>query len=384
VDLKVLAQPYRESVSAGQTFMTSALEDGEVREVLIVSAWLRQSGMQLLVPGLEELRKRRGTARLLFGVDLLGTSHQGVELARKHFTSVHVVHDPSGRTFHPKMYVAVGHGVGYALIGSNNLTAGGLWHNYEGAVIATFDPRREPELVHGVRSYAQRLLDDAAICKRVTQRVFDRLLAEGWLADEARDRKRRNEDRPADGSRGRSGSKDPLFTPSEVDKRSRPAPVRTGPPRRQVSSRARRRLATTPDSWWKRLGAGDAQHLPAGHATGYAELTHVPADQDRATFFRKVFFGAEAWRSSLRGGRRAELADIQAEVAIGDVDLGRHTMTIAHRPYRKARGRATTVLRWGETLRKELHDRDVTGWYLLIERADVRTYRLRITPHQPA
>lgn len=382
----MLAQPYRESVSAGQTFITSALEDAEVREVLIVTAWLRESGAQLLVPGLEALRARGGTARLLFGIDLLGTSRQGVILARKHFTSIHVVHDPSGRTFHPKMYVAVGRRVGYALIGSNNLTAGGLWHNYEGAVIATFDPRREPELVDGVRRYAQRLLDDAPICKRVTQRVFTRLLDEGWLADEAHDRKRRSEDRPADGSRGRPGSHDPLFTSSNVEKRSRPAPIRAHAhgTTRPLSSQARKRLAVGPDSWWKPLGAGDAQHPLAGNATGNAALTHVPADQDRATFFRNVLFGAETWRRNVTGGKRTELADVEAEVTIGDAELGRHIVTIVYRPYRQARGRATTVLRWGETLLRELHACNVSGWYLLIERADVRAYRLRITPQRPA
>ena len=43
------------------------------------------------------------------------------------------------------MYLALGERVGYALIGSNNLTAGGLWHNYETGVVAIFDPRRSPE-----------------------------------------------------------------------------------------------------------------------------------------------------------------------------------------------------------------------------------------------
>ena len=66
------------------------------------------------------------------------------------------------------MYLAIGKGVGYALIGSNNLTAGGLWHNYETAVLATFDPARESEISEGMQGYASRLLEDKAICKRVT------------------------------------------------------------------------------------------------------------------------------------------------------------------------------------------------------------------------
>lgn len=382
VDLKVLAQPYREVVSAGQTFMTTALGDEGVSQLLIVTAWVRQSGMELLVPSLEALRQRGGTARLLFGVDLQGTSRHGVDLARQHFTTAYAVHDPSGRTFHPKMYLAVGERVGYALIGSNNLTAGGLWHNYEGAVMAIFDPRREPGISEGIQSYAKRLLDDHAICKRVTQRVYDRLVAEGWLADEARDRRRRNEDRPVGFSRRRSGS-GPLFAASQVQKRGRPAPIRADSSQRRVASRTRRRLATAPDSWWKRLGAGDAQRPPSGNQTGNVTLTDVPYEQDRATFFRRVFFGAESWSRRVEGGKTTELATIAAEVAIGGDELGSQDLTVVYRPYRAARGRATTVLRWGETILGELRTRDVTGWYLLIERADIGTYRVRVTPQEP-
>lgn len=384
VDLQLLAQPYRESAASGQTFITTALEDENVKRVLIVTAWIRESGMELLVPGLQSLRSRRGTARLLFGVDLKGSSHQGVSLARKWFTDAYAIHDPSGRTFHPKMYLALGDRVGYALIGSNNLTVGGLWHNYEAAVTAVFDPRREPGLSEGVKSYAQRLLDDKAICKRVTQGVYGRLLSEDWLADEANDRRLRREDRLTRASRRRTGGASPLFTPSQAEKRGRPAPIRADLSRGRVPSGKRRRLATAPDSWWKQLGAGDAQHPLAGNPTGNVALTDIPRDQDRATFFRNSFFAAETWRRKDEGGRRTEMVTIDALIEIGPDSLGRQRLTVVYRPYRRQRGRATTVLRWGETLLEELRRRDVTGWYLLIDRANVGNYRLRITPQEPA
>lgn len=380
--MKVLAQPYRESDFTGQTFITTALRDENVRRVLIVTAWVRESGLQLLVPGLEALRQRGGTARLFVGVDLQGTSLQGVALARRHFNEVHAVHDPAGGTFHPKMYLAVGDRIGYALVGSNNLTAGGLWHNYEAAVTAIFDPRSETEILDGIQSYAQRLVDDKPICKRVTQRVLDRLVAEGWLTDETRDR-RRNEDRPGQSSRRRPGAGPPLFAPSEVEKRNRPAPLGTDPPRRTVPIRTRRRLATAPDGWSKQLGAGDAQHPLVGNPTGNVALTHIPAGQDRITFFREVFFGAEQWRRTIDvDGQQTELATIAAEVEVGRERLGRYELTVVFRSYRSRRGRATTVLRW-ETLLPELQARNVTDWYLLIERGDNGAYRVRFTPKEP-
>jgi hypothetical protein len=280
--------------------------------------------------------------------------------------------------------MAVGHSVGYVLIGSNNLTAGGLWHNYEAATTVMFDPRREAEIVvDGIQSYADRLLADRAICKRVSEQVFRRLVDEGWLADEGRDG-RRDEDRPIRPSRGRAAAEPPLFTASQVEKRDRPAPTPSSSVRRRISRRMRRRLATAPDSWWKQLQRGDAQQLRVGHTTGNVALTHIPQGQDQGMFFRRVFFGAERWRRMPdENGRQTELATIVADVEIGTEDLGRHELTVVFRPYRRARGRATTVLRWG-TLLSELHSRDVTDWYLLIERGDVGAYRLRLTPDQPA
>lgn len=383
MDLEVLVQPYRESASTGETFITTALGDEDVSRVLIVTAWVRSSGMELLTSGLQALRQRGGTARLIFGVDLGGTSQQGVALAQRNCADVHVVHDPSGRTFHPKIYLAVGERVGYVLIGSNNLSAGGLWHNYEAAVTAVFDPQRESRISDGVEQYARQLLGDGAICKKLTQGVFDRLIAEGWLADEKTDRRHHTEDCPVqENSRdGQLGA--PLFAPSQFEKRERPVQARLHSNRADLSRRTRRRFATAPNSWWKPLGAGDAQHPRYGKPTGNVALTHVPRDQDRITYFRKVFFGAERWRSEYQSGKRSELATINAEIEIDADRLGRHAITLVYRPYRRERGRATTVLRWGESLLEELRNRDVTGWHLLIERADPGSYCLRVTPRQP-
>lgn len=384
MDLTVLGQPYRGTSATGQTFLTNALADEGVNDLLVVTAWVRESGMRLLAPGVEALRARGGIARLFFGVDLRGSSRQGVEIARRCFSALHAVHDPVGGTFHPKMYVAYGSEVGYALVGSNNLTAGGLWHNYEAAVLATFDPRRESDLLHGIQEYADRLLSDRAICRRVTQPVLNRLVSEGWLADEATDRIRRSEDRPGAARRQTPGGIEPLFRRSMVEKRTRPAPV---PETRAIGAtprRARRRLAAAPDTWWKALSDGDAQRPLAGNPTGNVTLVGVPPGYDRIAYFRKVFFGGERWRADVERGKQSEFATIRAEVEIEGESLGWHDLTVVYREYRKVRGRATTVLRWGDRLLVELQARDLRNRYLLIERADVRTYRLRVLKREPA
>lgn len=246
-----------------------------------------------------------------------------------------------------------------------------------------FDPSRDTALVDGIQGYADLLLADKPICKRITKRVFDQLVTEGWLTDETRD-PHRNEDRPSRAPRRGRGSGPPLFSPSEVEKRKRPAPVGPRPSRRRLPSRDRRRLATAPDSWWKPLGAGDAQHPRKGNITGNVALTHIPQGQDRTTFFREVFFATENWRAITESdGKQTELAVIAADVEMSGHELGRHHLTLVFRPYRRPRGRATTVLRW-ESVLPELRARNVTDWYLLIERGDDGAYRLRFTPTEPA
>jgi hypothetical protein len=377
--VRLLNQPYRESMFTGQTFITTALEDEGVRRFVAVTAWVRESGMSLLVPSLQAFTERGGVTRLVFGVDLRGTSRQGVTLARQHFDELYVLHDPSGRTFHPKMYYAAGERVGYALIGSSNLTAGGLWHNYEIAATFAFHPGRD-SLLEELDGCVARLVADATICIRLTDDIFDRLVAEGWLTDETNDR-RRNEDRPVVPPTPPSGAP-PLFTPSEVEKRDRPAPVAGDPARRRNPTNRSRRLATAPDSWWKPLGAGDAQHPEVGNPTGNVALTRVPPGHDRTRFFRDVFFGNEPWERE-RTARRSDIARITAEVEIDEDQLGTYEFELVFRQYRMTRGRATTVLRWGELL-GDLEARNVTGWYLLIERGDAGIYRLRLTPTEPA
>lgn len=381
MDVKVLAQPYRGSVSSAEAFLTRALEDPDVNEVLIVTAWVRKSGIERILPGLNALSDRGGISRMFFGVDLRGSTTQGVELASENVSELFVVHDPAGGTFHPKMYLLMGDKIGYGLIGSNNLTAGGLWFNHEAAVLATFDPQKESEISDGIRNYARMLEKDPDICRRVDQQTLNRLKSDDYLADETK-RKYRSEDRPRS-SRRQAANTDPLFKPSKVVKRDRPPPIQAGPQRRPVSRTQRRRIATSPDSWWKPMEAGDAQHPRVGHPTGNVALTRVPLGQDRVSYFRKVFFAEETWYRTVDGDRVTEIARARFRVAIDDRDMGEHQLEIVWRTYRQTRGRATTVLRWGDQLMKVMRRRDLSGSYLLIEKGSGGLHRLRVLKTEP-
>lgn len=358
------------------------------------TAWVRESGLKQIAPGIRELRDRGGKAEFLVGVDLKGTSTQGLDLAKK-LGTVRVVHDPEGRTFHPKLYLARGRERGYALIGSNNLTAGGMSFNHEGALSLCFEVREKPDFLKQVDLYVRRLTEDTGICKKLTPAVENGLLAEGMLADEAKDRAHRDEDRTHRAKAGGSGSK-PLFGKSKFQKRDRPPPSSgssraggsnggsKGAKRRKGSSTSRAQQAQAPDTWSKQLLAGEAQRPPDGHHTNLVRLTGVPRDvKNRAMYFRRVFFGAEQWRRQRDGnGNWLEVATISAQVRIGAKSLGTKEIEIVYGKHRDVRGRATTVLRWGDLL-EEVLSQDLTDQYLLIERGR-GSYTLTVTPEKPA
>lgn len=377
--LEIIGQPYRDWTSGG-SFVTAMLKDPKVRRVVIATAWVRESGMAVLAPGLTDLRARGGRVTMFVGVDLHGTTHQGLELARASVDQLFVVHDPESRTFHPKLYLGVGGNAGYALIGSNNLTAAGMEFNYEGAVLCSFNPRIDSGFVAGIDAYVDRIRRDSGICRRVTPAVLKRLRRENWLADEVTDRRHRHEDRTKRArARGRGS---PLFPGSSVEKRRATFARRAGTRSKRVPTRIAAAMAVAPDSWAKQLGAGEAQHPRKGHRTGVVRLTPPRKRTDRATFFRDVFFADEDWRSDRdRRGNPTEVAEPVFEAEVDGRSLGTHALKVVYAAHRDKRGRATTVLHWGG-LRGELRARDRSGSWLLIERG-AGTHRLSIQRTRP-
>jgi hypothetical protein len=267
-------------------------------------------------------------------------------------------------------------------VGSSNLTAGGMGFNYEGGLACTFERAREPQLADDVERYVKARVEDGAICKRLTPALLRRLSSDGWLADEERDRRHRDEDRVRAATRSAAGGAEPLFAASAVAKRGRLLPRAAGAPRGRVPRQTRAQAATIPDAWSKRLSASDAQHPPSGNPTGVVRLTPPPGRSDHASYFRDAFFARERWRGARDGnGNRLQLATIVVDAEIDGRPLGRHALTVDYGRHRDERGRATTILHWRGLLHT-VQAADLTGRWLLIERG-AGIYRLVVGRARP-
>jgi hypothetical protein len=136
-------QPFDEDGTAG-AFLRRALGDPELTAVTAAVAWARFRGLGRLTDALEAFRERGGFLRIIVGIDEGGATRPGLMAALTFFDEAYVFHDPSSRTFHPKIYLADGPRKAILLVGSSNATPGGLFANYEASLEATFElPRDE-------------------------------------------------------------------------------------------------------------------------------------------------------------------------------------------------------------------------------------------------
>jgi hypothetical protein len=124
-DLDFLGQPLEPDGSAGE-LLKGILEDEAYDDVIFVVAWARFRGLWRLRTELEGIRLgvRRGQA-------CYWPSSSSPE--------AFVFHDERPGTFRPKLCLARGAQRARLIVGSSNLTRGGLFANVEATLDASFD-----------------------------------------------------------------------------------------------------------------------------------------------------------------------------------------------------------------------------------------------------
>lgn len=161
---------------------------GSVAYFKIFSAFAKNSGVLRLKPALEQFKKAGGYIIAFIGVDAHGTSYEAVLNLFELCDELYIVHSESpASTFHSKIYELTNDSDTWIAVGSNNLTGGGLWTNFESAVC--FEDGRECEdCVRKVAELSLKYKDPAYPCSRqITSRDdIDELLAGDYLRSEMR------------------------------------------------------------------------------------------------------------------------------------------------------------------------------------------------------
>jgi hypothetical protein len=343
------------------------------------------------------LRERGGTAEAIIGIDEGGASIEGLELAVELFEPVYVFHDPGPRTFHPKLYVAASESGATAIVGSGNLTKGGLFTNYEAALALELDNETDDDLqtLTALRQYYDRLLESGSACQPLDLDLIQHLSAVAVISSEAaqnrglrRRRAQRQESVFGSAVAGLASAPAPQVSPADEDEADEDIAARLPAPSEEPVGDQPAVVPEPPGvaaTWWKRMSASDAQHPPGEESavTGALRLSKAGHPINWRTYFRRDFFGEQPWQERLVSDRGAEEAFVTFRVNLLGNDAGQVTLRIDHAPHREAdQNNVPTVLLWGE-LGERLRTTDYTDCYVILTKYEDRTYSLEIARTAP-
>ncbi len=182
------------------------LDSKDYQTLNIVVAFAKNSGVLRIKDSLQRFRDKGCVVNIYAGIDLGGTSYEALTALLLHTDSLNVVHAEKSQTFHAKIYHFLGQDGGLIVVGSHNLTGGGLWTNFESSIISPLSRSSEDDMkiLNGMNDYFKEL--DAlkgSVMKINSQDDIDRLLKNGYVYKEVAERvirakeftKRGNEER---------------------------------------------------------------------------------------------------------------------------------------------------------------------------------------------
>ena len=157
----------------------------------IAVAWVRASGMAYLSDRLANFLRHGGQLSVIVGIDLQNTTREGLEalldLEQYGRSETFVYHNEAGSIFHPKLYLFRNEEEARLIVGSNNITASGLYVNVEAGL------QVDTDINSGVVAQTLDALSTwrdttSRLAARLDREFLARLRDEGYVPDEARAR----------------------------------------------------------------------------------------------------------------------------------------------------------------------------------------------------
>lgn len=169
------------------------------KEAQFVSAFASYQTVLRLRPSMGYLKDRSCDVTVVLGIDMSGTSKEALlEVLSWDIATVLVKHKTPGHTFHPKLFHFRFDHRADIIVGSNNLTDGGLYKNYEAAVHTVYDlPRDQAPYSRATNELKRFLKPSGSTAYTLTRQLVDDLSAAGIVPTEQVSRAQRNETRRA-------------------------------------------------------------------------------------------------------------------------------------------------------------------------------------------
>lgn len=352
--------------------------DRPYSRIVFVSAFTALRTVLRLREGLLAAAEAGATLRLTVGIDLGGTSRDVLEELLHWNCEVFVYHNPISRsTFHPKVYLLERESDATLFIGSNNLTDGGMFTNYEAATRHDFSLPADARDYQRLLQPLQRFLEpNGPTVLPLEAPLIETLAARGLLTTEAEARRSRraqreqrepeNPEAPANPFAPVAVPRPPLL-PSGI--RVEQAPKQPAEePEAEVSPPAGLPRPTGVLVWRKTLPRTDALQVREGtHHVGGVRLTQAAFESppghviDQTTYFRRLFDDYD-WEPESGRRRDQEHTFVPMRIFIRGVDHGIRNFEISHKPSGEA-GQAnyTTILRWGRNFNDVIEGERLNG-----------------------
>ena len=171
--------------------LIEALQNNDYTQLTIMVAYAKLSGVYRLFPYIEQFHKKGNRVRIIVGIDQQNTTYDALKQLSKISDNLFVFHSESiSQTFHVKCYWLSGTSDCWYAIGSNNLTAGGLFSNYELSTINQLEGDQaklvndELEKIYSV--YANQ---GSACCHEINPTFLTELLEQNYVVREIQQRK---------------------------------------------------------------------------------------------------------------------------------------------------------------------------------------------------
>ena len=206
MDVDYIAQP---DTQLGTIFSTMLDSDTPASKIVFVSAFVGLQTIMRIKQQVADLRATGTDISFILGIDLNGTSQEVLQELLTWDIDVRIVkHRTPGHTFHPKLYLFEWDHQATIIVGSNNLTEGGLFKNYEGAVRVTYHLPTDTEDFASACTELERFFDpQGPTAYQLTSDFLARLVERGDIPTEAEARIGRDvatRVRSASGTKGES------------------------------------------------------------------------------------------------------------------------------------------------------------------------------------
>lgn len=318
--------------------------------------------------------------RLTVGIDLGGTSREVLEELLRWNCETFVFHNTIARaTFHPKAYLFQCATSATLFVGSNNLTDGGFYTNYEAATRYDFElPVDAVEYERLLRPLTPFFEPQGVTVQRLDAELIQTLVTRGELPTEAEARQRSRNQRQGrvpsaaaipDSPFGPIAIPLPPLLPQNV-RAEEPAEPQSPEPE---GEQAQHSVAPRPAGvlvWRKTLPQSDALQVRQGTAhVGGVRLTQAgfenPPGQriDQTSYFRRLFADYH-WEREVGRHRSIdqEHTFVPMRIIIRGTDYGIHNFEISHKPSGEAgQDNYTTILRWGREFNPIVLRENLTG-----------------------